>query len=62
MVKGRKANILPNGCKLHSECLSCPLPDCLWIEGKNKKEQNRLIGLEKPFLERVLSKPVGGKG
>lgn len=60
----QKDDYLPygNGCKLYLNCFTCPLPDCKWIHGNNRVEQQRLIDLEKPFLERVLSKPVGGKG
>lgn len=63
MTQGRKAGMLPygQGCKLYYDCLSCPLPDCMWVEGKNSKAQQQLIELEKPFLEKYLS-VVGGKG
>lgn len=60
MAQGRKVGMLPygNGCKLHPSCFTCPLPDCVWLQGMNKEEQRRLIKLEQPYFERVLSRVV----
>ena len=65
MAQGRKADILPygNGCKLHPDCFTCPIPDCVWLYGMNKAKQESLIKLEKPFFERINRvETLGGKG
>jgi len=65
MTQGRKTGMLPygSGCKLYSGCFTCPLPDCISYYGANKKAQESLVRLEKPFLERELSHlTLGGKG
>lgn len=56
MAQGRRMGMLPygNGCRLHPDCFTCPLPECVWLEGTNREKQQRLINLERPFLERVL--------
>ncbi len=66
VAQGRKAGMLPygNGCGLHLNCFTCPLPDCVSHYGANRKEQNRLIRLEKPFfehLDKVRSSICGGR-
>ena len=60
MAQGRKNGVLPhgNGCKLYPDCFTCPLPDCVWIQGKSIEVQKKLIKLEKPYFERVLSEVV----
>ncbi len=62
-MQGKKYEMLPYGygCGLYSDCFNCPLPDCVWLEGTNKKAQDKLVALEKPYFERELNRG-GGKG
>lgn len=66
MTQGRKAGVLPygNGCKLYPDCFTCPLPDCVSHYGTNKKEQNTLNKIWKPYIDTALSQvpALGGKG
>jgi len=59
-----KSLMYGNGCRLFDDCLSCPLPDCVWDISMNAKKQEEVIKLWKPCVERELSKvaTVGGKG
>ena len=61
MTQGRKAGMLPygNGCKLHPDCFSCPVRDCVWLYGANEKKQEELVKLWKPSFMK-LSKSLGG--
>ncbi len=64
MTQGRKAGMLPygNGCKLYPDCFTCPMPDCVCPYGMNKKAQQVLVRIWKPYVERELSKSIGGEG
>ena len=60
VTQGRKSDMLPygNGCELFLDCFTYPLPDCVSIYGANRQAQERLVRLEKPFLERLKDEEV----
>jgi len=55
--RGHKAhnNLMPygQGCPLHSSCFTCPVEDCVWEKGINKKKEQELIERWKPIFARA---------
>ncbi len=53
MTQGRKAGMLPygDGCRLWSDCFTCPLPDCVSPYGSNRKAQAVLVRRWEPYLQ-----------
>ncbi len=63
-MQGKKTGMLPygDGCRLYCDCFTCPLPDCVSHYGSNIKEQNTLQKIWKPYIDKQLSRALGGKG
>ena len=66
MSQGRKEGMLHggNGCGLHSDCLTCPGPDCcIWPLGTDHKKQVEVLKAWGPYFKKqremvILSAPV----